>query len=136
MVHTLADIVVVVSARDPLEALPHSQIVNLFLGRSGSLPDNRRAVPVDQREDNVIRNVFYRNILDKSPAQIKAHWSKIVFIGKGRPPQQATNDEEVKALLANKPAAIGYIGRVNLDDRVKVLDISSQKEKWPSARGC
>src|SRR5690606_29235151 len=72
-----AELAVVVSGDTPVESMPASQLESVFLGRSSYLPGELRAVPLDQAEGRDIREAFYRDILGRSPAQIKAHWSKI-----------------------------------------------------------
>lgn len=45
-------------------------------------------LPVDHSERAALRDAFYTKVTSKSPAQIKAYWSKIVFTGKGQPPRK------------------------------------------------
>jgi ABC-type phosphate transport system substrate-binding protein len=52
---------------------------------------------------------------------VKAHWSKIVFTGRGQPPRQASNASEAKKLIAENPNAIGYIDHSAVDASVRVL---------------
>ena len=54
-------------------------------------------------------------------AQMKAHWAKIIFTGRGHPPEEAANSAEVKKLIVNNPNAIGYIDKSLVDATVKVL---------------
>ena len=119
-----AEVAVVVSHDTPVDSLPTSQLQSVFLGRSSQLPGELRAVPLDQAEGNRVREVFYRDIVGQSPAQIKAHWSKILFTGRGRPPRQVASDEDVKLLIAGNPGMIGYINAASLDGSVKVLELT------------
>ncbi len=104
--------------------MPASQVQSIFLGRSSYFPGQLRAIPVDQAEDSETQEAFYRDVMEQSAAQIKAHWSKILFTGRGRPPRRAANDEEVKQLVAGNPGMIGYIDEASLDNSVKALDLS------------
>jgi ABC-type phosphate transport system substrate-binding protein len=116
-----AEVVVVVSAESPLGALSRNQVVDIFLGRTSRFEDGRQAVPIDQAEGAAARDEFYLTFAGKSPAQIKAHWSKIIFTGRGQPPREAPGAVEVKRLVGANPNAIGYIERNLVDDKVKVL---------------
>ena len=116
-----ADVVAVVSARSPVSTLSKNQIVDIFLGKANRFPDGRQAVPIDQVEGSAARDEFYLKFADKSPAQLKAFWSKIIFTGRGRPPQEVSNDIEVKKFIAQHPDAIGYIEQKRVDDSVKVV---------------
>jgi ABC-type phosphate transport system substrate-binding protein len=118
----VADVVAVVSAKNPVTApLSNNQVVDIFLGKASRFPDGSQAVPVDQAEGSAAREEFYLKFTGKSPAQLKAHWSKIIFTGRGKPPREVANGIEVKKLLAKDPNAIGYIERGLVDSSVKVL---------------
>lgn len=119
-----ADVTVIVSSEVPVESMSTTQVQNIFLGRSSYFPGQIRAIPVDQAEGSETQEVFYRDIMEQSAAQMKAHWSKILFTGRGRPPRRVANDEEMKQLIAENPGMIGYIGKTNLDSRVKALELT------------
>jgi hypothetical protein len=61
------------------------------------------------------------SIAGKSAAQMKSHWSKIIFTGRGQPPKTVSSGVEVKKLIAANPQAIGYIERTAVDSSLKVL---------------
>jgi hypothetical protein len=92
------------------------------LGNASRFPDGTQAVPLDQIEGSAVRDEFYTNIIGKTAAQMKAHWSKIIFTGRGLPPKMLSNSGEIKHLLARDPRAIGYIERSAVDSSVKVLN--------------
>ncbi len=116
-----AEVVAVVSARSPLTALSKSQAADIFLGKSSHYPDGSPAVPIDQAEGSAARDEFYSAVAGKSAAQLKAHWSKIIFTGRGQPPREAANNAELRKRLAENPSAIGYIEQNAADASVKVL---------------
>jgi len=117
----VADVVAVVSAKNPVTTLSKNQVVDIFLGKANRFPDGHEAVPIDQVEGSAAREEFYLKFADKSPAQIKAFWSKIIFTGRGQPPPEVPNDVEVKKFIAKHPDAIGYIDQKLVDDSVKVI---------------
>ena len=120
----MAQFVVVVSAKNPVAALSKNQVVDIFLGKATRFPNGEQVIPVDQPESSPLRDEFYASVAGKSAAQMKAHWSKIIFTCRGQPPKEAANDSETKKLLANNPNAIGYIDTSDLDNSVKALKIS------------
>lgn len=120
----LADVVVAVSAKSPVATLSNQQVVDIFLGKSNRFPNGEQAVPIDQAEGSPLRDEFYASVAGKSAAQIKAHWSKIIFTGRGQPPREAANSSETKKLLAKNPNAIGYVDKSDLDGSIKALTIS------------
>jgi ABC-type phosphate transport system substrate-binding protein len=116
-----ADVVPVVSARSPVQELSKNQVVDIFLGKANRFPNGDQAVPIDQAEGSEVRDVFYLQFANRSAAQLKAYWSKIVFTGKGEPPREVSPSERVKRVLAENPHFIGYIERAELDANVKVV---------------
>ncbi|MES2369914.1 MAG: phosphate ABC transporter substrate-binding protein [Pseudomonadota bacterium] len=118
---TAADVVAVVSAKNPVTTLSKNQVVDIFLGKTSRFPDGSPAVPIDQVEASAARDEFYASFVGKSPAQLKAYWSKIIFTGRGQPPKEVASSAEVKKLIARNPNAIGYIEQNMVDGSVKVL---------------
>jgi ABC-type phosphate transport system substrate-binding protein len=116
-----ADVVAVVSSRNAMTALSKSQVADIFLGRAGRFPDGVPAMPIDQAEGSAARDEFYAKVAGKSPAQLKAHWSKIIFTGRGKPPTSVANSVDVKKRVVENPAAIGYIERSLVDSSVRIL---------------
>ncbi|MCJ8207907.1 phosphate ABC transporter substrate-binding protein [Pseudomonas sp. RGM2987] len=121
-----ADVVVVVAAASPLQTLTRNQAADIFLGKTNRLPGGGQAVVIDQPEGSATRDEFYSTYTGKSAAQIKAHWSKIIFTGRGQPPQVVSNSAEVKKRIAENPDTIGYIDAREVDGSVKALPAASQ----------
>jgi len=117
-----ADVVAVVSSKNPLTSLSKSQVADIFLGKTVRFPDGTLAVPIDQEEGSVARAEFYATFAGKSAAQIKSHWTKIIFTGRGQPPTAVSDSAEVKHLIASNPQAISYMERSAVDSSVKVLN--------------
>ena len=118
---TVADVVAVVSAKSPISTLTKPQLADIFLGKVSHFPNGIHAEPIDQTEGSSVRDEFYEKVAGKSPAQVKALWSKIIFTGRGEPPPTVSNSVEMKKIIVANPAAIGYIDRDLVDDSVKVL---------------
>ena len=116
-----AELVVIVSAGSPAPALSGDQVAALFLGASARFPGGAEAVALDQRIGSPERHRFYLQVAGKTPALLKAHWSKMVFTGRGQPPREASGDAGVRRLVAENPAMIGYIGRDALDASVRAV---------------
>jgi hypothetical protein len=114
-----ADLVVVVSARSAVTTLRADQVEAIFLGQSARFPDGVEAVPFDLRLGSPLRDEFYLRIANKTPALLKAHWSKLVFTGRGQPPLEVPDSAAARRKVAENPAAIGYIERSALDASVR-----------------
>jgi hypothetical protein len=116
-----ADVVAVVSAKSPITTLTKIQVADLFLGRSIRFPGGSPAVAIDQREGAAARDEFYATFTNKSAVQMRAYWSKIIFTGRGLPPQAVSDDAEIKKLLTENPQAIAYLERSAVDGTVRVV---------------
>jgi ABC-type phosphate transport system substrate-binding protein len=116
-----ADVVAVVSSKSAVTVLSKNQVVDIFLGKASRFPDGEQAVPIDQVEGSAARDEFYAKFTGKSAAQIKAHWSKIIFTGRGQPPKEVPDGIEMKKEVVRNPKAIGYIERSLVDGSVRVL---------------
>ena len=116
-----ADLVVIVSARNPVAALRADQVAAIFLGQSARFPDGAEAVPYDMRLGAALRDEFYARVTNKNPALLKAHWSKMVFTGRGQPPAELPDSAAVRRRVAEDPEAIGYIERSALDPSVHAV---------------
>lgn len=118
-----AQVVVVVSAESPVENLSGAEIRDIYLGRTNQLPNGEPVMPINQRESSPAHEEFYSKYLNQSAAQIKAHWSKLIFTGRGQPPRTITGDEAAADFVAQNPNAIGYINADLVDDRLRVVAV-------------
>jgi ABC-type phosphate transport system substrate-binding protein len=118
---TRADVVVVVSSMSTITTLSKAQVTDIFLGKVNRFPNGTQAVPIDRADASPERDEFYATYAGKSPAQVKSHWAKIIFTGRGQPPKAVSNDIDIKKLLAADPQAISYIERSAVDASIKVL---------------
>ena len=116
-----AELVVVSGAKSGIDHLSRQDVVFLFMGRLRQLPTGVPAVPVDLAVDSPERADFYRQLVSKEPAEIKAYWSRLVFSGGSRPPQIAESREDLIRLLSSNPGAIGYMDRNKVDQRVRII---------------
>lgn len=97
------------------ENITTDEIARVYTGRSSVL------VPVNLRDADAKRTIFDEKAVGRTSAQLKAHWSKLVFTGKGNPPHEVASDAEVIDFIVNNEYAIGYIDAANVTDKVKVI---------------
>lgn len=107
--------VAVVGAKSPTGAMSKEQVADAFMGKAAGIE------PVDQVENNPIREDFYSKVIGKSASQMKSYWAKLSFTGKGTPPKELTSSAEIKKALDGNPKAIGYIEKSAVDAGVKVV---------------
>jgi hypothetical protein len=119
-----ADFVVVVSARNPLSTLRADQVAAIFLAQAGRFPGGAEAVALDLPFGSPLRDEFYNTVAARTPALMKAYWTKMVFTGRGHPPRELPNSAAVRRMVAENPAMIAYIDKSALDASVKVLQVT------------
>lgn len=123
-----AEVVVVVSVQNPTESLSRAQLTDIYLGRLNRFPHGGAVTPMDQREGATAHSAFYRHYLGQTPAQIKTHWSRLIFTGRGQPPRSVADDSAMADTVAASPDVIGYLDSAYLDsadvgDRLRVVVI-------------
>lgn len=117
----VAEVVVVVSAKSRITGLGADQVADIFLGKARTYPNGDDVVPLDLPEGAPPRQEFYAKVTRKSPALLKAHWSKLLFTGRGQPPRELTNGHFLKKAVAENPAFIGYLDKSEMDDSVRIV---------------
>ena len=116
-----ADMVVVVSAKSPVQPMSAEQIAQIFLGKTNTFPGGMFAMPFDLPDSHPVREQFYLRIAGKTPAQMKGYWSRMIFTGKGQPPFEIPGTGDVKKLVAGNPNTIGYVDRAAVDSSLKIV---------------
>ncbi len=118
-----AEVVVVVSSQNPIETLSPGQIADIYLGRMNRFPNGNPVEPIDLSESSPTRSEFYSRYLGRSQSQIKAHWSKLIFTGRGQPPPTVSSGDAMAESVAKSPNAIGYLSPDFLNGRLRVVSI-------------
>ncbi|MYM24890.1 phosphate ABC transporter substrate-binding protein [Duganella sp. FT135W] len=119
-----AEFVVVVSAKNPVATLRAEQVAAIFLGQTGRFPGGEEATPLDLPVGSPLRDEFYNKVAARTPALMKAYWTKMVFTGRGQPPRELPNSAAVRRMVAENPAMIAYIDRSALDASVKTIQVT------------
>ena len=118
---SFAETAVIVHPNNANGTLDQGVIKKIFLGKAKRFPDGSEAIPIDQDDSSSVKDVFLNTVVGKSSSQMKSYWSKRVFTGKGTPPKQVSTSADVKKLVSENPATIGYIDSSEVDASVKVV---------------
>lgn len=113
--------VVIVNAGSGVTAMSRDEVINIFLGRFRQLPSGLAARPLDLPVDHPDRERFYRLLVDKRPAEIRAYWARLVFSGRTSPPAAAAGEAAMLAEVARDRQAVGYLPKPPSDPRVRVV---------------
>jgi ABC-type phosphate transport system substrate-binding protein len=115
---------VIVNKDNPTTTLSRSEVSKYLLKKKTQWDHGPKASPVDLAGDSSVREVFSEDVHGRSVALIQRYWQKQIFSGRGVPPPEVANDDEVIKLVNSDKGAIGYVSPgARLPDDVKVLSI-------------
>lgn len=118
-----ADVAIIVHKDNPVTSLSTMEFTRIYLGRLSAFPDGSPAVPINQVADSDVRATMEGDLLHKSPSQMKAYWTKLMFTGDGTPPEEVAGDAAMISRVASDPAAIGYVDAGSVTDAVRVIAV-------------
>ncbi|OUS30199.1 hypothetical protein A9Q99_06910 [Gammaproteobacteria bacterium 45_16_T64] len=81
----------------------------LFLGKVSNFPSGTKAIPIDQETGEEARDEFYQKVTNKTAAQLKSYWSRLIFTGQALPNKRVLDDDEVMELIIANPNLVGYV---------------------------
>ena len=117
---SMADIAIIVNPESGITSADAKQIAAVFLGKRSKV-GGESVVPVDQEEGQDSRDEFYTKVVGKTASQLNSYWSRLIFTGKGMPPDQVSADAEVVEVVADDVEMIGYVSPGAVDDSVRVI---------------
>jgi ABC-type phosphate transport system substrate-binding protein len=115
-----AEVAVIVNASVDTTA-SMKEIKKVYLGKSKSLSGGYKVKPIALAEGSETRDAFNQAVLKKSDSQLKSYWAKLIFTGKGHPPKEMENDQEVIRAISDNPKLIGYVEASSVTPEVKVI---------------
>ncbi|EGI71480.1 phosphate ABC transporter substrate-binding protein [Pseudoalteromonas sp. SR43-6] len=115
----LAEVAVIVNPGNA-NALDAETIKKIYLGKAKSFDNGNKVNPATQN-GTAIADEFNSKVVGKSSSQLNAYWSKLVFTGKGTPPEKFDSDQAVIDFVAANGDSIGYIDSSKATDKVKVI---------------
>lgn len=121
-VHARADeqIALVSGVDGAVAMISREEAEELYSGRTSSLRDGTPVRLLDQPPGQ-LRDSFYEALIRKNALQTRAHWSRMVFSGRARPPQQLTGTASVSAVVKADPNAIGYLPANEVAEGIRIL---------------
>jgi ABC-type phosphate transport system substrate-binding protein len=115
--------VVIVNKQNPVSSLTTAKLKTIFLRKIARWPWGAEIYPADLPAASSLRRDFVKQILSTSPDELSVYWIDQKATRNAEPPEVAPNLAAMKALVASRPGAIGYIPISALDGTVKVVEI-------------
>ncbi len=117
-----AGVAIIVHPSTPVDAITADQASQIYMGRTNQLPDGTAVKQLDQAEGTPARAQFLAKVLNKTEAQLRSYWSRMIFTGKAQPPRVLGNTAEVLRTVASTPGYIGYVDSKDAtSSKIKVL---------------
>lgn len=112
------DVVLVIRAGTELPILTRQQVSDIYHLKLRQLANGLAVTPL---VNAAAKNEFLAGTLERSEAQMRAHWAMVAFTGQGSAPRILPGSAEIKRAIAEKPGVIGFIERDALDASVRVI---------------
>jgi ABC-type phosphate transport system substrate-binding protein len=100
--------IVIVHPDNPATSVDRELLRRAYLKKAAEWRGGTAVRPIDLRTGNAARVRFTRDVLKKTPAQLRSYWNQQVFSGKGVPPPQASPERVIEYVLAH-PGGVGYL---------------------------
>lgn len=115
--------VIVVHPDNPVRAVDREFLRDAYLKKATDWGNGETIRPVDLSTRFEVRDVFTREVLRKTPAQLRSYWNQQIFSGKGTPPVEADSINELLEYVASNIGAVGYLPPGASPARVKVVEV-------------
>ena len=114
---------VIVNPDNPLGAVERDFLRRAYLRKTSEWSGGGTIHPIDLPRAQPVRGRFAKDVLKKTPAQLRSYWSQQVFSGKGTPPPEAKSTAAAIAAVLQDPAAVAYIPADLDPGGAKVLEL-------------
>ncbi|MBQ0753486.1 MAG: hypothetical protein KBT87_03100 [Gammaproteobacteria bacterium] len=119
------ELAVVVGKDFPITNISDYEIEQIFSGKLRSI-DGKDLQALDLPGGDTTRNTFYQKLMGRSPDQMRSHWARLIFTGKGRPPREVNNSHDMISMIKSSNNLIGYIPASEAGENVRIIKIIPQ----------
>jgi hypothetical protein len=103
------DYIVVVNPANSIRVVNREFLRAVYLKKRTAWWDGQTIRPVGVSPRFPARQRFAREVLRKSPAQLRAYWNQQIFSGKGVPPLEFDSHDAVIAYVLRNHGAIAFL---------------------------
>jgi ABC-type phosphate transport system substrate-binding protein len=118
------EFVIIVNKTNPVKTLQASELRRIFLKQSRMWSHAEPMVPVDWDSTSAIRQVFSRQVLNRSVREVAEYWVQQSMTQGLVPPSTQRSARAVLRFVASVPGAISYVSPGDVDDTVTVIKIT------------
>ena len=106
---TRQEFIVIVQRSNPITEVDHEFLRAVFLRKAVRWSTGEAIRPIDLPKGVVTRERFTRDVLGKTPAQIRNFWVQRIFSGTDIPPPEAASTAAAIAYVLANPGAVTYV---------------------------
>jgi ABC-type phosphate transport system substrate-binding protein len=99
---------IIVNPNNSSDSVSREFLRDVFLKKATEWHGNT-VRPIDLSLKQGVRAEFTKDVIRKSPAQLRAYWAQQVFSGKGVPPPEVDSPARVVEYVLANPGAVGYL---------------------------
>ena len=118
-----AAFVVVVNKANPVKTLSPVELRRIFMKQSRMWPHAEPMVPVDWDSTADVRQIFSKQVLNRSVREMAEYWVQQSITQGLAPPSTQRSARSVLRFVASVPGAISYVPPGDVDDSVNVVVI-------------
>jgi ABC-type phosphate transport system substrate-binding protein len=115
--------VIIVNKSNPVKTLPRVELRRIFMKEARMWPHAEPMVPVDWESTASIREVFSKQVLNRSVREMAEYWVKQSITQGITPPSTQRSARAVLRFVASVPGAISYVSPADVDDTVNVVAV-------------
>jgi hypothetical protein len=119
----LAEIVIIANPQTNITHLERRALKSLYIKPRQTWPNGIK-VTVTMLTEAGPSQEFCRGFIGKSPAQLKRHWRRQLYIGRALPPVEFSTSPAVLDFVRATPGALGFIATDTPVDGVTVVKIT------------
>ncbi len=119
--------VVIVNKENPVKSLTVVELRRIFMKQSRMWPHAEPMVPVDWDSTSYVRQVFSKQVLNRSVREMAEYWVQQSMTQGLTPPSTQRSSRSVLRFVASVPGAISYVPPFDVDDTVSVVKVSDLK---------
>lgn len=117
--HHVLQAVAVVAQNSPIQTLDRERLTALFLGEQREAGNGGTVQLLTL--GGALRDDFYTHSLKRETAQVRMAWTRLVFAGRARAPQELPDARTMRARLLANPMALGFMDLADVDDKLRVV---------------
>lgn len=103
--------------------LPVANARAIFGMRQVKWPDGNLIRVFVLPDTHPVHGALCKEQLNIYPYQLRQSWDRLVYSGMAQAPHEVASEAELLARVASTPGAIGYVSRVQQNEKVRVIHV-------------